>query len=494
MIPILYDYNETTFTSNGLGRLSDALRVEVTEERNGIYELEMDYPMTGLHFDEILPGRIIGCTHDEDGDVQPFDIYSVSKPIDGVVTFYAHHISYRLNEVTVTRVSNHVSLPVTAAWSLMVSRALPSGALGSWTFSTDLTASHEFVHEIDMARSFLGGSEGSMLDTWGGEFLWDKFTVNLLSARGANNGVRIVYRSNLTGYEEDTDFSESFDGVFPYWIGETENGTERVEGSVQYDGSLPHGRHVVIPYDFSADFEAKPTAAQLNTAAANLLTANAPWLPSRTFDISFVQLWQTEEYKDIAPLLKVKLCDTVLVTFPEYGITDMAVKVVKVVWDTLADKYKEMTLGTPSSSFAETLLQGSDQRQADVDTRISQISGLLQDVAGDVSTISGTVSTLSGNVSALDTKVSNLLSTATASGSVASIAAEGSQTASINIARSGYTPLGIVGITKSGAGSGYVDIAAYSISGNTASIQLHNANNGARSTIGVVVTVLYVAN
>lgn len=489
MIPILYDYNETTFTSNGLGRLSDALRVEVTEERNGIYELEMDYPMTGLHFDEILPGRIIGCSHDEDGDIQPFDIYSVSKPIDGIVTFYAHHISYRLNEITVTLVSNHSLLPIAASWALMANRAQPSGSLGSWTFSSDITTNHEFVHDIDLARSFLGGSEGSFLDVWGGEFEFDTFNINLWASRGSNNGVRVVYRSNLTEYQEDTDYSESFNGVFPYWIGETDNGTTRVYGTgITYGGgTIPHGRDVVIPYDFSSDFETQPTPAQLDTAAAALLAAKTPWLPSRTFDIDFVQLWQTEEYQDVAPLLKVKLCDTVLVTFPEYGVTDMAVKVVRVVWDVLADRYKEMTLGTPAATFADTLLQSSDQRQTDLDTRVTSLSSIVASQAS-------TIATHTTQISGLSSGKSNLLSTATYSGSISSIAAEGSQSVNINVARTGYTPIGIVGITKSGAGSGYVDIAAFSLSGTTATVQCHNANNGARSTIGVVVTVLYVAN
>lgn len=482
MIPILFEKTETAFTTNGLGRLSDALRVEVTEERNGVYELEMDYPMTGVHFSEITPGRIIGCTHDEDGDLQPFDIYSSSKPIDGIVTFYAHHISYRLNEITVKLVSNHSLLPIAASWALMVGKAEPSGALGAWTFSSDIKTNHTFVHDIDLARSFLGGSEGSFLDVWGGEFEFDTFNINLWASRGSNNGVRIVYRSNLTEYQEDTDYSESFNGIYPYWIGETESGTTRVYGSgITYgSGTLPHSRNVVIPYDFSPDFETQPTPAQLDTAAAALLASRTPWLPSHTFDIDFVQLWQTEEYQDVAPLLKVKLCDTVLVTFPEYGILDMPVKVVRVVWDVLADRYKEMTLGTPAATFADTLLQNSDQRQTDIETRLTSLSSLVADNTTAVANLS------SGK--------SNLLSTATYSGSIASIAAEQSQSVSINVARSGYTPIGIVGITKSGGGSGYVDIAAYSLSGNTATVQCHNANSGARSNIGVTVTVLYVAN
>ena len=96
MIPILYDHAEKDFTSQGLCRLADAVDCVVTEERNGIYECELKYPIDGLYFEEIFEGRLIGATHDDNGDIQPFEIYKHSAPIDGVVTFYAHHLSYRL--------------------------------------------------------------------------------------------------------------------------------------------------------------------------------------------------------------------------------------------------------------------------------------------------------------------------------------------------------------------------------------------------------------
>lgn len=388
MIPILYDYTETAFISNGLGRLSDALRVEVTEERNGVFELEMDYPLTGIHFSEITEGRIIACTHDEDGDLQPFDIYASSKPINGVVTFYAHHISYRLNEITVAALYTAISITPAQAFAQAKVAALPSGALTPWSFSSDITAAKLIQLGPCLARAMLGGMEGSFLDIWGGEFEFDNFNIRLHSARGAARGVHVRYRSNLTEYSEETDISESFNAIFPYWQGEDENGSVEVVGSMQTgSGSLPHGRTVAVPYDFSDQFEEQPTAAQLNAAASAMLSSKAPWLPSRTFNIDFVQLWQTEEYQDVAPLLTVKLCDTVLVSFPEYGVEDMPVKVVKVVWDALADRYLSMELGTPASTFAETVLANTDQRQVDIETRVENISNLIVDTNARVTAL-----------------------------------------------------------------------------------------------------------
>jgi phage-related protein len=49
MIPCLYKETETAFTTNGIGKLCDALSCLVTEKRNGAYELKMEYPSFGIH-------------------------------------------------------------------------------------------------------------------------------------------------------------------------------------------------------------------------------------------------------------------------------------------------------------------------------------------------------------------------------------------------------------------------------------------------------------
>lgn len=102
MIPILYDHYEKSFTSQGIGRLDECLSCQVTEQINGEYECTFEYPVTGKWFLQMVNyGGIIAAEHDHNGDLQPFDIYRYEAPIDGVVTFYAHHISYRLSNLIV---------------------------------------------------------------------------------------------------------------------------------------------------------------------------------------------------------------------------------------------------------------------------------------------------------------------------------------------------------------------------------------------------------
>lgn len=348
MIPILYESTETEFITNGLHRLYECTHCEVTEERNGIYELEFDYPVNGPHFNEIRPGRIIAVEHDENGDVQPFDIYGYSQPIAGVVTFKAHHISYRLNGMTVVA-SGIDTLPDAFTAFASSSPACP------FVFSTDLTASN-YIAAFDgtprTIRQILGGVEGSILDSYGGEYIWDKFNVVLASARGKEEYYTIRYGNNLLDYQEDMDISGSYTAVIPYWTGQ--DGAAVIGSMVDSGASSFGGRTVCIPLDVSDKFESQPTTAQVEAAGASYLTSNRPYNPSQNISINFTKIEDTDIGKTLSGLHKFGLCDSVRIVLPMYGI-DGFYKIVKVVWDVLRERYTEMELGNLQTTLSEAL-------------------------------------------------------------------------------------------------------------------------------------------
>lgn len=364
MIPILYEKTETAFTTNGLGRLN-CIRCIVTEERNGIYECEFDLPVSDPMFEDVQIGRIIACTHDEEGDAQPFDIYKRSEPINGVVTFYASHISYRLNEITVE--------PFTALSCSATLTALKNNSIGSnpFNFTTDKAVTSQYTLKAPASlRGLLAGQENSILDVYGkGEYVFDKFNVALYVNRGTDTDVSIRYGKNLAEYQDELDYSACYNGVVPYWLGEVSNEetgdssqvlvtlTEKYISSGQ---SLPNDRLVLVPMDLSGEFSEQPTEAQLRTRATSRLSNSSAWLPSQNITVNFVQLWQTEEYKDLAPLEKVKLCDTVLVDVPMYNVSGLRIKVIKVTWNVLLERYDSMELGTAQTTLASTIGESLD--------------------------------------------------------------------------------------------------------------------------------------
>ena len=378
MIPILYDNGETDFTSNGLGRLADCISCAVTEERNGIYECQFTYPVSGDMYSQIQEGRIVGVIHDDAHDIQPFDIYSRSAPLNGVVTFYAHHISYRLG--------NAILKPMSASSCAAAFNAIPNNTYTEclFTFWTDKSVSANWKNTVPSAvKAILGGQEGSILDVYGaGEYEWDKWTVKLYTNRGNDNGVSIRYGVNLTDLQHDIDISGAYTGAVPFWQS-PEDGTVVTLNDGYVKVSVPqlvpwtdnNGNEIIddqgrvicanvensaallrlTAMDLTEAFEEQPTQAQLRAEALRRLQNSEAWLPSENIKVSFIDLAHTEEYKDVAALQRVKLCDRVSVYCGPLGVSAVSMQVIRVVFNVLTERYDEIELGKARTSFADTI-------------------------------------------------------------------------------------------------------------------------------------------
>lgn len=353
MYPILFEKDETSFSSNGLGRLRDCISCVVTEERNGIYECDFDYPVDGERYEDIICGRIIGVTHDDSDDLQPFDIVSYTKPIDGIVTFHAVHISYRQSGLTV-RGTNINSLA--DAFNLLKNSATPTNP---FTYFTDKTSTGYMASADGVPRTvrqMLGGVEGSILDAYGGEYKWDKFAVYLYAHRGEARPFTIRYGVNLLDYKDDTDYQGTYTSVIPFWKNEDQYGaTQTVIGSkITADASSYTERDICVPLDLSDKYENKPTASQLQTYASSYLQQKQPYLPSQNIKVDFIRLQDMPEFEQYAPLMQCELCDTINVAFPLYEMSG-TFKIVKTVWDVLEGRFIEMELGNLSTTLSEAL-------------------------------------------------------------------------------------------------------------------------------------------
>lgn len=347
MIPILYDTNETDFTSNGLGRLRDCVECTVHEERNGIYEADFSYPVTGANYDLIKVGRIIGVTHDESDDIQPFDIVSYSRPINGVVTFHCTHISYRQSYLTAIG-ENINSLADAFA---MLGTAQPDNP---FSYETDKTTT-AYMSAADgtpkTVRSLLGGVEGSILDTYGGEYEWDRFRVILHNERGVDRPFSIRYGVNMLNYDEDFDISGSYSSCIPYWT----DGTTKIIGYRQESPNLTiTGRGECVPLDVSDKFESQPTKPLVEAMGLTLMSSKRTFNPTQTIKVEFARLQELGGGENYAALYQCKLCDRINVVFPDYNAPG-TFKIVKTVWNVLKDRYDSMDLGDLSISLSEAL-------------------------------------------------------------------------------------------------------------------------------------------
>lgn len=348
MKPILFPSTATEFNTQGLGVLTDAISCTVNEERNGAFELTMQYPDTGVHFDEITDRCIIYAIPSPYRAPQPFRIYRITRPMDGIIMVYAQHITYDLSGVPLN--------PFTAvnAPDALSKLSLNAAVDSPFTFWTDKATVASFaVSTPSSTRSVLGGSSGSILDVYGGEYEWDGFTVRLYGHRGYDNGVVISYGKNLTDIEQDRNISNVATGIYPYWT--------NAEGAlvtcdpkiVNAPGTYDFTR--VVPVDFSNDFEAQPTSAQLQARAEKYVEDNKIGIPKTSITASFVQLEQFPEYEDLALLEKCDLCDTVTIRYPQLGVEAKA-EIVKIETDVLLERYNSVEIGDVRTNIADTIV------------------------------------------------------------------------------------------------------------------------------------------
>ena len=349
MKPILYSEQETKFVTNGIGILSDAVDCNVDTQLNGIYELELQYPVTGIHFESISQRAIILAKADPVSEPQPFRIYRITKPMNGKVKVYARHIAYDLMGVPVA--------PFTAGSAPEAMQKLKQNAATDCPFSfwTDKAAPATMKAEIPtVAWNLLGGMQGSILDTYGGEYEFDRWDVKLYNHRGTDRGVAIRYGKNLTSLEQDENIANCYTGIYPYWTNAEGKLVQLDEKVVKAEGTFSYTRIKTV--DFSEEWIEEPTQEMLRAKAEKYVQDNDIGKPAVSWKIEFVALEQTEEYKGSELLEQILLGDTVTVVLPELSI-DVSARAVAARYKPLLDRYAYVTLGSVKANIANTIAQ-----------------------------------------------------------------------------------------------------------------------------------------
>lgn len=378
----LFLANETDYSSNGEGYLSEATSCVVKEERNGSFELEMKYPITGRRYKDIALRSLIVAKPNPYDDPQPFRVYEISRPLKGVVTIRAEHISYDLS-----------GIPVSSGWSgptiSSALQGLKSHAVVScpFTFWTDKVTKASFsVEQPSNIRTLLGGVEGSILDVFGGEYKFDRHEVKLYNSRGSDLGVTIRYGKNLTDLTQEENCASVYTGIYPFWYSETDGKKTLVECSpkvVKAEGTFNYEKILVV--DFSSAFQDAPTSNQLKNRAQQYVKDNDIGVPSVNLEVSFVNLADSGEYDTIAMLETVHLCDTVSVIFEELGVKATA-KVISTMFNCITGKYESIELGDAKTNLAATI---SNTSQAIKDSADSTKSDLQKAIEHATSLITG---------------------------------------------------------------------------------------------------------
>lgn len=353
MKPILHSRIYAGAEDTIIGTLADTISCTVTEQRNGEFELEMEYLPTGVLANSIKTGAVILATPHYGGEYQPFRIYNVEKTLTGTIGVNAHHISYDLTKVYLKYFADTAGITATLA-AIKSNLIQQSGDTTDWTFTNDgiENETSTFSHpEPTTVRAALGGVEGSLLDVFGGEFEWDGFNVIIHKNRGEDRGVHIRYAGNLLEFTRTEDFEGAYTHVMVYWFNE-ETGNKTT--------SLSYPVHDLVASDFTQSrtavinvtdqFETQPNRATLNPIAQDY-AAKMTSKPTIGLEVKFVDLNSTTEGGAEAPVL---LCDTLHVIDPVRDVS-ISAKVIETKWNVLLDRYDEVTVGTKGKNIADTI-------------------------------------------------------------------------------------------------------------------------------------------
>jgi len=369
---------QRSFSDFGRGVMTDCVSCEVTEERNGEYELVMEYPMNGVVFDKIEARCVILAKPNHSDRPQPFRIYRISAPIGGVITINAQHLSYDLSGVPVNEFE---TVPLNKATALAV---LKQNAMFQPPFTfTSYGASNvaKFaVTEPSSLRSWFGGREGSFIDVYGGEWKYDRYFVDHYADRGSDRGVVIRYGKNLIDIEQETNLANMWTGVLAYWKNADTGQTVKTD-IINAPGSFDYRRIQCV--DMSAEYEEAPTKEELTAKAQSYITANNIGKPSVNITLDWVQVGALED--------QVDLCDTVTVIFEKLGI-DAKAKVISTTWDVIADRYTKIEIGDVKQKVTDTIAGMQKEEKNTIstfNTRIQKQNKSISDLEERVAALEG---------------------------------------------------------------------------------------------------------
>lgn len=387
MIPILYKPDAKT----KIGWLAEASDCQCTEERNGVFELEFQYPMLGRYAADLVIDRYVKAKPNATAANQFFHIRKVSKPINGMFTVSCEHISYALSGYPVPTVSASGNAQVAINAILTAAKNQLGKDTGFSVATTDITLSSSIALTNVSARAALGGVSGSVLDVYGGEYEFDNHTIKLHKARGKDRGVRIAYGRNMTELKCDIDMDSAYTGIYGY----VKNDNVDLHSYKAVTNSSGINAKTLIR-DFSSDFsggDSKITQSGLDSAVAAYAAANDINSPTVSMTVSFVDLSQSPEYASFSALESVSLCDTVQIYHKDLNINIKA-KVIKTVYDVLRERYTSIDLGSPRANFADVIKQTVNEAK---DLRSQLVSAKSDLTAAYEKAIADATAAITGN-------------------------------------------------------------------------------------------------
>ncbi|RXV16577.1 hypothetical protein CYQ36_13935 [Enterococcus faecalis] len=351
MIPVIFKPGEKDFSTNGLGRLVDATRCEITEEANGKYELEMDYPAISRFSDYFENGYQIKA---KPNDLEEYHIFEIKQTFKDTFTnsivIYAQSRTYKLGnrQVRLVTVDNR-----NGAEAIKLIEQNMDEPCDIKLYS-DINTASSTTFEARNVLNCIAGEQGSLLQYWGGEIKREPFKLSLLRRRGRDNVGTVRYGKDLKGLTIKFDWQSIVTKVLPF--AELQSGadgtSQRIYGNAVKSEYISKYPDVYAQYIQFTEDQGVKDIASLNKVASKYFTTLYPGSdkPKVSIELEIEKLTDSEEAKEFAKMRNYNLFDTFTVYHKLYDI-DIQTKVTGIVYDALAEKTIKITAGDIQVAF-----------------------------------------------------------------------------------------------------------------------------------------------
>jgi phage minor structural protein len=351
LIPVIFKPGEKDFSTNGLGRLIDATRCEITEEANGKYELEMDYPAISRFSDYFENGYQIKA---KPNDLEEYHIFEIKQTFKDTFTnsivIYAQSRTYKLGnrQVRLVTVDNRNG----AEAMRLIEQNMDEPC--DIKLHSDINTASSTVFEARNVLNCIAGEQGSLLQYWGGEIKREPFKLSLLRRRGRDNVGTVRYGKDLKGLTIKFDWQSIVTKVLPF--AELQSGadgtSQRIYGDAVKSEYINKYPDVYAQYVQFTEDQGVKDLSSLNKVAGKYFTTLYPGSdkPKVSIELEIEKLTDSEEAKEFAKMRNYNLFDTFTVYHKFYDI-DIQTKVTGIVYDALAEKTIKITAGDIQVAF-----------------------------------------------------------------------------------------------------------------------------------------------
>ncbi|QNO11531.1 hypothetical protein [Oenococcus phage Vinitor-27] len=385
-IQITNGSNLANYSDAGIGFLQDALTCTVDEQRNGDFTLSMTYPVDGIHASDLVINNAIKVNVGTILLGQIFIIKTVTTEVDtGIITVYAEHIRYLINDL-IMKPTGSVTGTAQVALNYWLTQLVENSDL--FTVTSDITTSETVTigsPDFTTAQLALGGQDGSILDTYDGEYKFDNLNISLLKQRGKSSGATITYGKNLTTATQENDITNTVTSIVPYATITTEDSNGNDVNTVhwltpmyidsEYASNFPHRVFELV--DFSSSFQQSSddttlpaySDTEMTTLATQYMKDNSWGEPTVSITVNTIDLARSLNGGNSD---NIELCDWVNVYFENIGIQTTA-ECSEAVWDVLAEQYTSYTFGALTTTLGDQITQVASDTSDAVGALVQQV-------------------------------------------------------------------------------------------------------------------------